>query len=257
MPLQKTEAVVLKTQRSGETSKIVTFYTLKFGKLKAVAKGSRGLRSRFFGSLEPLNHVAIVYYFKETREYQFLSQADIIAAHEKIKADLNKYALANVISELIDRTQLGPANPALFQLLVEILGGINDCRGKLNNYLYWFLLRFLKLSGFHPNLQGCQTCGAAQLEGPARFSLANGGFACSQCQQTEPSAITVSAATIMYLRKLQTIAMHQVGSLTITTDSECEMLLLNFLRYHIEETRYLKSLRFFKQIQNKMPPLDQ
>ncbi|MCU0646328.1 MAG: recombination protein O N-terminal domain-containing protein [bacterium] len=50
MPLQKTEAVVLKTQRSGETSKIVTLYSPKFGKIKAVAKGSRGLKSRFFGS---------------------------------------------------------------------------------------------------------------------------------------------------------------------------------------------------------------
>lgn len=254
MPLQKTEAIVLKTQRSGETSKIITFYTLKFGKLKAVAKGSRGLRSRFFGSLEPLNHVTIVYYFKETREYQFLSQADIIAAHEKVKADLNKYALANVICDLIDRTQVGPANPPLFYLLVEILGGINESRHKLNNYLFWFLLRFLTLSGFHPDLQRCQTCRAAQFEGPARFSLANGGFTCSKCQQPEPSAITVSAATIMYLRKLQASAMKQLESLTITTEPECEMLLLNFLRYHIEETKYLKSLKFYRQIRDNMPP---
>ncbi|MDZ7263980.1 MAG: DNA repair protein RecO [candidate division KSB1 bacterium] len=249
MPLQKTEAVVLKTQRSGETSKIVTFYTLKFGKLKAVAKGSRSLRSRFFGSLEPLNHVTIVYYFKETREYQFLSQADIINAHDKIKADLHKYAIANVICDLIDRTQIGQANPALFYLLIEILGGIANCRHHLNNYLFWFLLRFLKLSGFQPNLQHCQICRKEQFDGMVRFSLANGGFSCRQCQAPEPSAITVSTATILYLRKLQTMAMNQIEMLAITTESECELLLLSFLRYHIEETKYLTSLKFLRQIQ--------
>ncbi len=77
MSLQKTQAVVLKTQRLGETSKILTLYSQKFGKIKVVAKGARGLKSRFYGTLEPLNHISIVYYFKETRELQLLSQADI------------------------------------------------------------------------------------------------------------------------------------------------------------------------------------
>ena len=94
MSLQKSEAIILKTQRLGETSKILTLYSRKFGKMKVVAKGSRGLKSRFFGTLEPLNHIAIVYYFKETRELQLLSQADIIHAFVNLKDNLEKYSLA-------------------------------------------------------------------------------------------------------------------------------------------------------------------
>jgi DNA repair protein RecO (recombination protein O) len=253
MPLQKTEAVILKTQRSGETSKIITLFSPKFGKLKVVAKGSRGLKSRFFGSLEPLNHVSVVYYFKETREYQFLSQADIIHAYDKIKADLQKYAMTTVFCELIDRTELEQTNPYLFQILVDVLNGIDQAQQKLINYYFWFLLRFLKINGFDPDFNRCRTCHTDNPNEHVRFSIVNGSFSCGKCSLQEPTAVTVSAATIQYLRKLQVTSIKDLGSITITTDRECEMLLLSFLQYHIEETKYLKSLKFFREIQNKIP----
>ena len=253
MPLQKTEAVVLKTQRSGETSKIVTLFSPKFGKIKAVAKGSRGLKSRFFGSLEPLNHVSVVYYFKETREYQFLSQADIIHAYDKLKADLKKYAMATVFCDLIDRTELEQANPYLFQILIDVLNEIDRTKQNLSNYYFWFLLRFLKINGFSPDFARCKICQTDSPNETVRFSIVNGSFSCGKCSLQEPTAVTVSAATIQYLRKLQVTSIKNLELIKITTEKECEMLLLSFMQYHIEETKYLKSLKFFKEVQNKIP----
>ncbi len=251
MPLQKSEAIVLKTQRSGETSKIVTLYSPKFGKLKVVAKGSRGLKSRFYGSLEPLNHVFIVYYFKATREYQFLSQADIIHAYVHLKSNLNKYALAMVFCELIDRTELGHANPYLFQILSEVLIGLDQAQQKLLNYYFWFLLRFLRISGYNPDFAQCKICFTEAPQEQVRFSLVNGNFSCYHCNLREPTAVTVSAATILNLRKLQATSIKDVDSITIADDRECEILLIAFLQYHNEETKHLNSLKFFRQIQNK------
>lgn len=248
MPLQKTEAIVLKTQRSGETSKIVTLYSPTFGKFRVVAKGSRGLKSRFYGSLEPLNHVSIVYYFKETREIQFLSQADIIHSYDKIKADLHQYALTTVFCELIDRTELEQANPYLFQILVDVLNAINQTPQKLINYYFWFLLRFLKINGFNPDFNHCKICHTDSPQEGVRFSLVNGSFSCSKCSVQEPTAITVSPATIQYLKRLQG-TLKNLETVTITADRECEMLLLSFLQYHIEETKYLKSIKFMRQMQ--------
>ena len=253
MPLQKTEAVVIKTQRSGETSKIVTLFSPKFGKLKVVAKGSRGLKSRFFGSLEPLNHVSVVYYFKETREYQFLSQADIIHAYDKLKADLKKYAMATVFCDLIDRTELEQANPYLFQILIDVLNEIDRTKQNLSNYYFWFLLRFLKINGFSPDFARCKICQTDSPNETVRFSIVNGSFSCGKCSLQEPTAVTVSAATIQYLRKLQVTSIKNLELIKITTEKECEMLLLSFMQYHIEETKYLKSLKFFKEVQNKIP----
>ena len=256
MPLQKTEAVVLKTQRSGETSKIVTLYSPKYGKIKVVAKGSRGLKSRFFGSLETLNHVSIVYYFKETREYQFLSQADIIHTYDKIKTDLNKYALATVCCELIDRTELEQANPYLFQILIDVLNGIDRAKQNLVSYYFWFLLRFLKISGFNPNFAQCKICRTENPEEAVRFSIVNGSFSCGKCSLQEPTAVTVSATAIQYLRKLQETSIKNLDLIKTTTEKECEMLLLSFMQYHIEETKYLKSLKFFNAIKNQKIKFD-
>ncbi len=45
MSLLKTPAIVLKSRKWGEADRIVTFYTLRFGKLRGVARGARRLRN--------------------------------------------------------------------------------------------------------------------------------------------------------------------------------------------------------------------
>jgi len=252
MPLQKTEAIVLNSQRSGETSKIITLYSPKFGKFKVVAKGSRGLKSRFFGTLEPLNHVAVVYYFKETREFQFLSQADIIQAHEHIKTDLHKYALTTIFCELIDKTELEQANPYLFQVLVDVLNAINKTGKNLANYYFWFLLKFLKINGFSPDFSHCKICKTLEPIDKVRFSIADGNFSCANCNMQESNSMTVPASAIEYLRNLQYMSVKTLEATPVSNIKNCEMLLLSFLRYHIEETKYLKSIKFLKQMQSKV-----
>src|SRR5919204_3775176 len=53
MSLLKTPAITLKSRKWGDADRIVTFYTLKHGKLRGVARGARRMKSRFGGTLEP------------------------------------------------------------------------------------------------------------------------------------------------------------------------------------------------------------
>ncbi|MEJ2720147.1 MAG: recombination protein O N-terminal domain-containing protein [bacterium] len=62
--IKKDEGVILRSARSGETSKLVTFLGLESGKIRLIAKGALGGKSPFRGVLEPGNHLEIVYYFK-------------------------------------------------------------------------------------------------------------------------------------------------------------------------------------------------
>ena len=52
MPLFRTQGVVLRARDLGEHDRLVTLYTRDLGKLTAVAKGARRVRSRFGGALE-------------------------------------------------------------------------------------------------------------------------------------------------------------------------------------------------------------
>ncbi|MFN5395348.1 MAG: DNA repair protein RecO, partial [Planctomycetota bacterium] len=45
MSLEKTDAIVLKTVEWSETSLVVTLFTKDFGKISAIAKGARRLKS--------------------------------------------------------------------------------------------------------------------------------------------------------------------------------------------------------------------
>ena len=62
MAIKKAEAIILHSRKQGETSKILTLYTREFGKMSAMAKGSRGTRSKYLGALETFNHVSLVFY---------------------------------------------------------------------------------------------------------------------------------------------------------------------------------------------------
>src|SRR3954465_11078047 len=56
----KTEAVVLRSIRFGEADRVLPLYTADRGRVGAVAKGARRLKSRLGGRLEPLTRVLLV-----------------------------------------------------------------------------------------------------------------------------------------------------------------------------------------------------
>ena len=76
MPLYNDEAVVLKTFPLGEADRVIVMLTKKHGKVRAVAKGVRRLKSRFGGRLEPFMRVNAL--FATGKTFDVISQAVII-----------------------------------------------------------------------------------------------------------------------------------------------------------------------------------
>ena len=76
--IESTDAIVLRAIKYGDTSKIVTLYTRRFGKVAVIAKGARSAKSKFGSALEPMSLIQAVFYRKENREVQLLSQADLL-----------------------------------------------------------------------------------------------------------------------------------------------------------------------------------
>jgi DNA repair protein RecO (recombination protein O) len=253
MSLQKTQAIVLKSQRQGETSKILTVYTRAFGKIKIIAKGARSVRSRFGGSLEPLNYIAMVFYEKETRELQFLSQADIIETFPKINQDLQKTALAMAACELLNQLEVGVApNPLLFRLLLETLRGINNSDKRPHNCFRVFQVRLLEIFGFKPNLTSCLKCGS-QKQDEVLFDVGRGGYICAECQKSTATGTIICKEAINALRAFQRTPFTNLnGFLTSPmAQQQVDALLWTYLRYHLEGLGELKALKFLKKISNK------
>ena len=80
----KTEAVVLRSIRFGEADRVLHLYTAGYGRVGAVAKGVRRVKSRLGGRLEPLSRVQLVMH-QGRGELCTISQADTVHAHAGLR----------------------------------------------------------------------------------------------------------------------------------------------------------------------------
>jgi len=252
MSILKTEAVVLKTQDFRETSKILSVYTKKFGRIQLIAKGVRSQKSKFGAVLDVLNYLNLVFYFKETRELQLLSNADLVKPFLGIRADLHRFAAASLLSEIIYRTQLvGHPSGRLFAAFVSALDGV-DRAPSYQNYLGAFLIRFLEISGFEPRLRRCSVCGKEPTGKWVYFDVARGAFQCEQCAGSRENY----RFSLLALRTLQTfrdVTWSGLAKIQVPPGVwvEIERFLLYFLRYHFEGLATIHALDFLKQINSK------
>ena len=81
----KTEAVVLSKINYGDTSSIVSLYTESDGKISAIVKGGRTQKSKLGKIIDPLNHLQIIIYKKNSRDVQLLTSADLVSHFVNIK----------------------------------------------------------------------------------------------------------------------------------------------------------------------------
>lgn len=250
MAIKKTEAVVLKSIKSGETSKIITVYSQTSGIIKFIAKGSRSIKSRHWGCLEPLNHILLHYYEKPNRDLHFLSQVDIIQSFNEIRKDLNKTAFAMAICEILIKTQYPAESSAiLFKTVIETFSAINETKfSPINNFL-GFQLRFIDLAGFHPDLNQCLKCHRTVENEAVYFDSAAGGILCSNCILHETSLL-ISARGLRYLNWLRKSTQAEIGRYQIPEEilQETEKALLAYMNFHIEGLEKLNALDFMLRI---------
>jgi DNA repair protein RecO (recombination protein O) len=253
--LVRTEAIVLRTIKYRETSKIVTFYTREFGKVKAIAKGARQAKSKFGASLEPMSHVALVMYKKDRRDLQLVSQCDILTTFRNLYDDIGKMAVGMLIIELVDKVSHDEDKHVdLFHLLHESLAMLNAATRNPKNLLYGFEIRLSTLLGFHLSFQQCAICRKPVMLRNGSFALfhiGKGGPLCSSHTRVDGLKVKLGASTLDTLAQLS--AVHNLyDGVKIEIDSpqemEIESLLLGYMRYHLEGLNNLKAGAVLKQI---------
>ncbi len=252
MTINKAEAIVLHSRKQGETSKILSLFTKEFGKLGVMVKGSRSLKSRYWGVLETLNHIAIVFYYKETRELQYVSQAEIVDSFPNIHGQLGKMALAAIPCEIIDKVERpGHHNPPLFALLLGTLQALEKEDSGLRNIVRAFHLKFFDLSGFKPMLDRCAFCKLEKLGERHHFALDRGAYSCQDCGRKVEPSIPITGAALQVLRWLASVPIASAHQANVggALGRELDAFLMAYLRYHIEGLQQLRSVAYLQQLQ--------
>lgn len=243
----RVEAVVLRHADWGEADRVLTLFTRERGKVRAIAKGARKIRSRKAGHLEPFTRVVLQ--LAKGRDLFIVTQADTVDAYLSLSEDLVKTGYASYVIELLDRFTYEDEseNLAIFNLLTESLRriAIEPDPWLAIHYYEVHLLDFL---GFRPHLVKCANCGKEIQPENQFFSPAAGGVLCPTCGAGLPGTWSISLEALKHLRHLQRSSYSEAQRARPGPGvrNELEILMQRYFTYLLE--RRLNSPGFIKQI---------
>jgi DNA repair protein RecO (recombination protein O) len=208
MPAEKALALVLKTTDWSETSRIATLFTREFGKVRALAKGGRRLKSSFESALDLLTVCSIVFLRKSSGSLDLLTEAQVVRRYPRLRTDLAAlYAAYYVAESLTDWTEDYDPHPVLFDEALDALDAIGSASGAgpaipVGLRVMRFEMVLLRELGYSPALESCAACDRAVEEGGLTFSAAAGGVVCEACRPRQRERRALSAGAWQLLRAL-------------------------------------------------------
>jgi DNA repair protein RecO (recombination protein O) len=101
MPHVSSTAIMLRAIEHGDYDKIITFFTLKRGKVSLIAKGAKKSIKRFVGVLELFSVLNLVWSFGRGRGLPILKEASVVHPFEQIRTNITWTAYASYWCELV------------------------------------------------------------------------------------------------------------------------------------------------------------
>jgi DNA repair protein RecO (recombination protein O) len=254
MPFFSTPAILLRRMDYGDFDVIITFFTLKRGKLTLIAKSAKKSTKRFAGILELFSILELVAGTGRGKGMPVLQEAVLKQPFSGIRSDFKKMAYASYWAELIYIwMEENFKQDHLYYLLKHALTELDGAQKEEATLNLLFQMRFLTLSGHRPNLTACSLC-RKDLENIKQSKLSldlqRGGILCGNCGIGSTPRITLAKGTI---KQLLWIA---AGNLTKATRmkfsppavKESTQFLEEFVSYHLGKQP--RSLKFLHQIRD-------
>ncbi len=251
----RVEAVILRHSDWGESDRLLTLYTRQRGKVRAIAKGARKIKSRKAGHIEPFTHVTLQ--LAKGRDLLIVTQAETVEAYLPLRDDLLKTGYASYMVELLDRFTYEDEteNTAIFRLLTETLGRLAAVPDAWTPIRY-YEVRLLDHLGFRPRLFECANC-RAEIKAEDQFiSPLAGGVLCPKCgsgpstmlRASLPGVWEISLEALRNLRHLQRSSYADATRARPSPEIrlELESLMQRYMAYLLE--RELNSPKVLKQI---------
>lgn len=237
----KTQAFVLNKINYGDTSSIVSLFTKDYGRFSAIIKGGRSPKSKIGKSADPINHIDIILYKKDTREVQILTGVDLISHYLRIKDDFEKLKFAHAIIELIKKlTPEHEANKRLFNGIERILYLIENSNEIPKVLFGRFFIFFLAEIGYEIQLAECVSCGRKNLNNEELSYNLGAGLLCSSCKKNYFESFLISPELFNCLLCLK--KNKEINYSDKIIDRAISFMEL-YLKYHVSDFKGIRSLQ--------------
>ena len=229
MAIQKTEAIVLKTQPFRSTSLIVTLFSREFGKLRGLVKGVRQERELRGPMFELFTRLEMIFYEKQRSDLHLISDAVILESYDALHSRLEAIAYGSYFSELVDATtEVHDPHEKIYDLLDFSYRYVPVLPGERISSL--FEVKLLNEIGWLPYLETCLSCQKTALE-KGFFSPRQGALYCETCGPRIPDAVALNREPLSVLRYYIQHDLEECLKLGMSRQTELELALLmeNFL----------------------------
>jgi len=241
-----TEAIVIRARKYGDSSKLVSFYTLEDGLITCIAKGSRLPKNKFGSSLEPLTLSFISFYKKSTTDLYLLSKSETVESHSKLSKDIDKINIGLAILEALTITQIQhDENSDIFNLMKDCLSELNEANHNFYNFFLKYLLELFGIIGFSLNLsllnykdtdEAGRTKYLFDIESGEIINNANGSL-----------TFTLSKKAADYLKVVNDTNLKLLKELIVPDEviKTINAFVSMYLSYHLDKKIYFKTLNIF------------
>ena len=146
----KTHAFVLKTTIFKESSLIIRLFTREKGKSTYIVKAAMRQKSPNKAIYQQLNEIEIDYSHHPKKQIHPVYSVKLVEDWENICTDLKKTVLCTSMLEIIDKSYDEEIPDAeTYDTLKQVMSYFDSNSSNLNNAFYYFILHFLKNSGYN------------------------------------------------------------------------------------------------------------
>ena len=243
MPVRESEAIVLRTFSLGEGDLLVSFLSRLHGRLRGMASGARKPKSRFAATLEPLSHVRIWFFERETRDLVRINQVELIESFVDVQSDYPS-SLALALASEVTEAVLGEREVAEpnFRLLLLTIRAVRSGT-KMPLVLAYFALWIVRLGGWLPRLDRCGRCGADLASGA--YVAEGQGLVCGSCRIAGQRLVSRDAIRIAQIISHEKLEVLESEPLANSALAEVKDYMLDVIEQHIE--RRLQSRRLLEE----------
>lgn len=243
MPIDQSEAIVLRTFNVGDQDKIVVFFSRNKGIIKGIAKGARKFGNRFGSSLEPMSLVNAFYYEKERKDLITVSNCDLLESFFEIQKDLKTNFTLSYFAELIESFLPSRADEdLLYRLLLSVLRALKE-DSDLNLLTRYFEAWLLKISGILPSFVKCKRC-QREITASSWLSAKKDGVFCEGCAPQKKEEVKPEMS--LFLKWIRKNPPSKKDGIPFTPDQleAVGKTLQEIIIFHLEgEPRTLRYLR--------------
>ncbi len=205
---EKASALVIRVIEFSETSSVVTLFTREFGKVHALAKGSRRPKGPFESALDLLSLCRIVFLAKSSDALDLLTEAKLERRFRAASRSLSRLYAGYYVAELLhELTHDRDPHPELFDFACDTLLALGTGQQNVAALTMRFEATALRVLGHLPELDQCVECGK-QVSGDGRvaFGMIAGGVLCAACRPGKKQVVSLSGAARNTLRRLADVS---------------------------------------------------